>query len=716
MPELGSMALYVGLVVAIYSVIALAVGLAAGDGRIVGSGRGGVIATLLSTTTAAFTLIYLLLKGDFSVAYVAEYSSRELTWFYKLSAFWAGQAGSLLLWLWLLTIYATAVVFVGGRAARRAAEAGADRAGADRSGRSGSDRREAAAMAVLAPRAAAFLQGIAVFFFILLVAVAKPFARLAQVPADGQGLNPLLENPGMVIHPVATYLGYVGFAVPFAFALAALTLGSRPGAEIARAAWTRLTRRWTLTAWLFLSIGILTGMQWAYVELGWGGYWAWDPVENASLIPWLTGTALIHSVMMQERKGLLKFWNLSLVAVTFLLTIFGTYLTRSDALNSVHAFGDNRMGLYFLGFLVLAVLVTAGLIIARRGDMADDRPIEAYISKETSFLANNVLLVGTAFVVFWGTIFPIITRNLIGREVAVGADFYNHLSLPLGLAILVLAGLCPLIAWRRSSLKNLRDNFLVPFVAALAFAGLAVILKVRPIWAVAAFASAVFVGVTVVLEFVKGVRVRVGSHGEDPLSALARLTTRNRRRYGGYLVHLAVALIAVGITGSSAYKVSVTKNLTPGQSLTAGAYTITYQKLDMREAPSHPGVYEVYADVTVARNGRELGGLEPKKLFYPNNQEPGTEVAIMGGLARDIYVILAGWDDTMAASFQVMVNPLVAWIWIGGFVLVFGTIFSLWPQARQAAAADYGTMLNAARVPGRASLPSVAGRSIGGDA
>ncbi|MHB8926927.1 MAG: heme lyase CcmF/NrfE family subunit [Bacillota bacterium] len=708
MPELGSLALYVGLVVAAYSVVALAVGLAAGNGRIVGSGRGGVIATLLSTTLASFSLLYLLVKGDFSVGYVAEYSSRGLPWFYKLSAFWAGQAGSLLLWLWLLTAYATAVIIAGTRAANAT--------GAGAIGAAGRTRPETAAQAVLAPRAAAFLQAISVFFFILLVTVAKPFARLAEVPADGQGLNPLLENPGMVIHPVATYLGYVGFAVPFAFALAALTLGSRPGAEIARAAWVRLTRKWTLTAWLFLSIGILTGMQWAYVELGWGGYWAWDPVENASLIPWLTGTALIHSAMMQERKGLLKFWNLSLVTATFLLTIFGTYLTRSDVLSSVHAFGDRQMGLYFLGFLSLVVVGTVGLVIARRGPIADDRPIEAYISKETSFLTNNVLLVGTAFVVFWGTIFPVVTRNLLGREVAVGPGFYNRLSLPLGLAILVLAGLCPLIAWRRSSLKNLRDNFLVPFVAALVFAGLALIFKVRPVWAVVAFAGAVFVGVTVVLEFARGAMVRARSHGENPVAALGRLTTRNRRRYGGYLVHLSVALIAVGITGSSVYKVEATQTLNPGQSLNVGAYTVTYQKLDMREAPNHPGVVEVFAETAVSRNGRELAVLAPKKQFYPNREEPGTEVAILGGLARDVYVILAGRDEGMAATFKVMVNPLVAWIWIGGFLLVFGTGFALWPQARQAAATEYGTLRRNLAVAGAGAVPAAVGRSVGGDA
>ncbi len=712
MPELGSMALYVGLVVAAYSVLALAVGLRAGNGRVVGSGRGGVIATLLATTTASVSLLYLLIKGDFSVAYVADYSSRTLPWFYKISAFWAGQAGSLLLWLWLLSIYATAVVLAGARAARTLES---DRPVVGRSGaakpsaaKPSAAKAETVAVAALAPRAAAFLQAISLFFFILLVSVAKPFAKLAEIPTDGQGLNPLLENLGMVIHPVALYLGYVGFAVPFAFALAALTLGSRPGAEMARSAWVKLSRKWTLTAWLFLSIGILTGMQWAYVELGWGGYWAWDPVENASLIPWLTATALIHSAMMQERKGLLKFWNVALVTVTFLLTIFGTYLTRSDILSSVHAFGDRQMGLYFLGFLLVVVAVTVGLVIARRGDVADDRPIEAYISKETSFLTNNVLLAGTAFVVFWGTIFPIITRNLIGREVAVGADFYNRLSLPLGLLILILAGLCPLIAWRRSSLKNLRDNFLYPLAAALVFAGLAVVLGMRPFWAVIAFASAVFVVVTVVLEFVKGTAVRARSHDENPAAALGRLTTRNRRRYGGYLVHLAVALIAVGIVGSTAFKLQDTKTLTPGQSMTVGAYTVTYQKLDMRESPSHKDVVEVFADMSVARGGKQLAVVEPKKQFYPNREEPGTEVAILGSLSRDVYVILSNWDESMTASFQVMVNPLVAWIWIGGFLLAFGTVFALWPQARGAAVAEYGTLRRA---------PAVAsGRGLGGDA
>ncbi|HEY3316663.1 MAG TPA: cytochrome c-type biogenesis CcmF C-terminal domain-containing protein [Bacillota bacterium] len=678
MAELGSAAIIIGLIVAVYSVIALAIGAAADNPRVVGSGRGGVLATVLATSTASLSLLYLLVKGDFSVAYVADYSSLTLPWFYRISAFWAGQAGSLLLWLWLLSIYAAVV-------------------GSARSAKEPS-------RALLAPRVAAILQSISVFFFILLIAVAKPFAKGATVPTDGAGLNPLLENPGMVIHPVATYLGYVGFAVPFAFAVAALTLGSRPGAAAARAAWVKLTRKWTLSAWLFLSIGILTGMQWAYVELGWGGYWAWDPVENASLIPWLTGTALIHSVMMQERKGLFKFWNLSLVTVTFLLTIFGTYLTRSDVLSSVHAFGDRQMGYYFLGFLLLTVVFSVALVAARRREMVDDRPVEAYISKETSFLANNVLLAGTAFVVFWGTIFPVITRNLFGREVAVGPDFYNRLSPPLGLAIVVLAGLCPLLAWRRASLKSFRDNFLVPLVAALAFIGVALILRLRPVGAILAFAGGLFVAVTVVLEFVKGTAVRVRSHGENPLAAFIRLTTRNRRRHGGYLVHLAVAAIIIGITGSSAssiYKAEATQTLTPGQSLTVAGYTVTFKQLQMREAPNHPGVVQVYADTTVAKGGRQLGNLEPMKLFYPNREEPGTDVAILGGLGRDVYVILAGWDEnTGAASLKVMVNPLVAWIWVGGYLLIFGAVFALWPQARGVEVAEYEALRR--RAVGRA--------------
>ncbi len=652
MAQLGSITLFLAFFTTLYVVFAYVVGIATRNVRLVASARGGVGGVALLVSLASAVLVYLLLVGDFKVLYVAQYTNRALPTLYKVSAFWAGQAGSLLLWALVLFLYAFVVAYF--------------------------HRGEGRDMV---PYASAILMFIGLFFLYLLTFVSSPFETLDFTPADGQGLNPLLQNPGMLIHPVTTYLGYVGFAVPFAFAVSALLL--RKSGVI----WIKLTRRWTLITWMFLSIGIIYGAQWAYVELGWGGYWAWDPVENASLMPWLTGTAFLHSVMIQEKKGMLKVWNVSLVMMTFLLTIFGTFLTRSGILSSVHAFGESTLGMYFLGFLALMTLGSLYVLFNRMEVLAQENEFESALSKESSFLLNNLLLVGAAFAVFWGTVFPLISETLRGVEVTVSAPFFNRVLVPIGILLVVLTGICPLIAWRRSSFENLRRNFLYPLgVMLVVMAGLAFYLRDNlNLGALLAYGSSTFVIATIVLDVLRALRVRQRVTGEGLVVALFRMLTRNRRRYGGYLVHLGVVIMIIGIAGSSIYDVEVTKTVRVGEVIEIQGYTLEYTGIDLEQRP--PALQNVVANVVVFKDGQRLGIVRPEKAFHPNSEGPVTEVAILSSLAHDVYVILAGWDlDRGVATFKVKVNPLVAWLWFGAYLLVAGTVFAVWPEGRRLAA------------------------------
>jgi len=652
MAELGSVTLFLAFFTALYALFAYVVGIRTRNVRLVASARGGVGAVTLLVSLASAVLLYLLLVGDFKVLYVAQYTNRALPTLYKISAFWAGQAGSLLLWALVLFLYAFVVAYF--------------------------HRGEGRDMV---PYASAIMVLIGLFFLYLLAFVTSPFETLSFTPADGQGLNPLLQNPGMLIHPVTTYLGYVGFAVPFAFAMSALLLRKEG------VAWIRLTRRWTLISWLFLSIGIIYGAQWAYVELGWGGYWGWDPVENASLMPWLTGTAFLHSVMIQEKKGMLKTWNVSLVIMTFLLTIFGTFLTRSGILSSVHAFGESTLGMYFLGFLALMTLGSLYVLFSRMEVLAQENEFESALSKESSFLLNNLLLVGAAFAVFWGTVFPLLSSALRGVDVTVSAPFFNRVIVPIGIVLVLLTGICPLIAWRRSSLENLRRNFLYPLgVALVVLVALGVYLRDSfNLGALLGYGSSTFVIATIVLDVFRALRVRQRVTGEGLAVALARMLARNRRRYGGYLVHLAVVIMVIGITGSSVYDVEVTKTIRVGETIEIQGYTLEYIGMDLEQRP--PALQNVVANVVISKDGQRLGIVRPEKQFHPNSEAPTTEVAILGSLVHDVYVILAGWDlDRGVATFKVKVNPLVAWLWLGEYLLVVGTVFAVWPEGRRLAA------------------------------
>jgi len=639
MADLGYISLVIGFVLSIYAIVGQLIGHRLNNRNLIRSARGAVLAVAILASVASLALIYLLITSDFSIKYVYDYTSTDLPLFYKFAALWAGNGGSLLLWLWVLAIYAAVVTYA--------------------------DKIEE-----LTPYVSSILLGNAVFFLFILSFVSNPFEKLPYKPAEGAGLNPMLQNFGMVMHPVTTYLGYVGFAIPFAFAMAALIIKNTDDR------WIKITRKWTILAWMFLTLGNLYGAQWAYVELGWGGYWAWDPVENASFMPWLTGSAFLHSVMVQERKNMLKIWNVSLITITYLLTLFGTFLVRSGILTSVHAFGNSSLGTFFLIFTGLVFVGSFWLIFDRLHMLKETREFESYISKESSFLLNNLILVGIAFTTLFGTIYPLIGEIFTGVRPTVSIPYFNRVNAPLGLLMVLLMGICPLIAWRKSSAKNLRDNFLVPLAGAGVFAVIAFILGMRQLYALLAFTVVAFVVTATLSEFVKGTAVRMKMTGENPLVALGRLMIRNRRRYGGYIIHLGLIMLIIGVIGSHAYDRVAEKTVKFGETIQIGSYAVTYQHLAERKAGKND---VVYAEITATKDGKPLGTLRPEKVFYPTHPNPSTEVAIKGSLVEDLYIILAGWEKDGRATLKVLINPLVAWMWIGGYVMVAGTIFALWP-------------------------------------
>ncbi len=633
--------IYIGLALAIYSLLIITLGISTKNQKLVNSGKGGVIALFICTTLAMLTLCYLLGTSQFEYKYVSDYTSSELPLIYKLTALWAGNSGSLLLWTFFLILYTVMITF--------------------------SSKMKGNPMV---PYITSILLANGVFFFFILGFVARPFEILAQVPIEGRGLNPMLQNPGMIIHPVTLYLGYVGLAVPFAFAMAALIMKNMDDF------WIKMTRRWTIIAWLFLSLGNIFGGQWAYVELGWGGYWAWDPVENASFMPWLTATAFLHSVMIQERKNMLKVWNISLIVTSYALTLFGTFLVRSGVLTSVHAFADSNLGLYFLIFMGVAVIGAMYVLMSRYNLIKRSAgEFQSYVSKESSFLINNLLLVGSAFAVFWGTIFPLVSEAVRGTKVTVGIPFFNAVQAPILLSMMFVMAVCPLLAWQKSSMKNLRKNFLIPAILAVVGMVLMVVLGIQKAWAVIGYGVIILLLVTHFLEFYRGVKARRKMTGENPLIALYRLMTKNRRRYGGYIVHLGIAFIAMGIIGSQNYDLETMKTVPIGGSIEIKDYKIVYEKLDQRAE----GINDiVYADLTVFKNGKRIGSYQPEKVFYGNWDQPSSEVAIYSSIKEDLYIVLSAWEDDGRGTFIVKVNPMMTWMWVGSFMIVIGSLFAVW--------------------------------------
>jgi cytochrome c-type biogenesis protein CcmF len=635
MPELGRAALLLSLGLVAYALVAGSYAAWKRRRRLALSAQNALLASFATTAVAAIVLWSALARRDFSFVYVSDHISRSLPFGYALSAFWGGQEGSLLLWLLILTGYAALAVWLNRRT------------------------RELVAWAV------PVLGGVATFFAFMLCFVSSPF-DVAAAPADGKGMVPSLQNPYMLAHPPMLYLGYVGLTIPFAFAMGAL-LSRRTDER-----WIVATRRWTLAAWTFLGVGQLLGAHWAYVEIGWGGYYAWDPVENAALMPWLAATAFLHSVMIQEKRGMLKVWNMVLVALAFCLSIFGTFLTRSGVVSSIHSFSQSPLGGWFLGFIVLCVVFSVVLIYVRLPLLRARTKLESLVSREATFLYNNLLLVAFCLTILWGVAYPLLTEALRGETRSVSKPYYNFFLHSFGLPLLLLMGIGPLVAWRRASLRSLGRIFLVPFAIA-AVTGVALLAAgfgdSPP--GLLAYTFSAFVAASIVLEFVRGTRA-VGS--------VRRLVGRNRRRYGGYLVHAAIVLLAIGIAGSSAYQTVGEKALQPGQSLELAGYTLTYLRLDTRQEANATATR---ATVDVSRGGSHIATLDPGKNTYPVEKETSNEVSIYHDPRNlgDVFAIADGVERNGTLYLKVFVKPLVNLIWAAGFLFVFGALVAMWPDA-----------------------------------
>ena len=648
MENIGALAILLAFCLAVYSTVCSVVGRLGRRPFLVVSAQRAVYAVFGLLTLAAGLLVYLLLTGNYYIAYVAAHSDPGMPALYKFTAWWGGQEGSLLLWAWLLAGYSTVVMWTNRRRFRD-----------------------------MMPWVTFILMATETFFLILITFVLSPFkilmagAKANLVEGMPQGLNPLLQYPAMAIHPPMLYLGYVGFTVPFAFAIAAL-ITKQPGEE-----WIHTTRRWTIITWLFQSTGITLGMGWAYAVLGWGGYWGWDPVENASLLPWISGTAFLHSVMMQEKKGMMKVWNMVLVSGTFFLCILGTFLTRSGIVSSVHAFAQSSIGNYFVVFLTVGIAATIWIILDRLKYLRSESHLESVVSRESSFLFNNLLLLSSCFAVLWGTLFPVISEAITGDKISVDKPFYDKILVPVGLFLMFLTGIGPLIAWRRSSLESLRRAFMWPSVAAivlvvaLAFGGV----YEHP-YALVSFGLCLFVTVTIVMEFWKGATAIRAKNQISLLRAAVELTHRNTRRYGGYIVHMGVVLMFIGFTGS-AFNKDRTVQVVPGQDFSIGHY-------NMRVADMQDGDNDNYewrtVSIAVRKAGEDLETMHPEHRFYKSSKQPASEVAIRRRLDEDLYVNFAGMSsDDSKIVIQAYVFPLVSWIWLGYYVLLAGTLICLVP-------------------------------------
>ncbi len=652
MNEIGEYALILALVVSIYSAVVSALGGKTGSRQMVKSSEYALLAAFCLHSIASLVLMRALYIGDFSLEYVYDYTNAELGRFYALSAFWAGQKGSLLLWAWMLGLFSSIVIWQNRNVNRK-----------------------------LMPYVVSILSTTLTLFSFIIVFSAPVFERMPFIPPDGHGLNPMLQNPGMIFHPPSLYVGFVAFTIPYAFAMAALI--SRNLGDI----WIRTTRRWTIFAWMFLGFGNLLGANWAYVELGWGGYWAWDPVENASFLPWLTGTAFLHSVMIQEKKDMLKVWNVILVAITFILTMFGTFITRSGLISSVHSFGASTVGTYF-GFFLLSVMVfSAYLIITRLPLLKSKNELDSVLSREASFMFNNLILLGAAFAVLWGTTFPMISELVRGQKITVGAPFFNEVMVPIGLLLLLLTGICPLIAWRKASWVNTRKNFLTPLAITLTGAATIWFAGIHDFLPLVSFTICVFVASTIGTEIIRGVRARAGGGKENVITAFINLFGRNKRRYGGYVIHIGVILMFVGFTGSW-YNLEKQAALFPGEIMKIGDYTLTYVKSD-HTRPKQT-LDKVVATMLVEKNGEKLGyALPERNIHYTKDvrgnmsPQPTSEVAIRTTYKEDLYLIFAALNENGSATFKAHVNPLVKWLWLGGVIIGLGSMLVLWPDKRE---------------------------------
>ncbi|HWT45702.1 MAG TPA: cytochrome c-type biogenesis CcmF C-terminal domain-containing protein [Vicinamibacterales bacterium] len=645
MASLGTFILLTTFVVAAYAIAASIAGARRRSRRLVESGVGAFYLTAALMTVASCIIIHAFVTGDFTIKYVQHYSDSAQPLAYKIASYWGGLDGSIMFWVFLLSVFGTVAIATNRERHRE-----------------------------LIPYVVATIAATEMFFIFIMVVHNNPFSTfLTAAPVEGRGLNPLLQNFYMAIHPPSLYTGFVAMTIPYAFGIAALASGHLDDA------WLRAVRRWTMIGWLFLTFGLTLGMLWAYEELGWGGFWGWDPVENAGLLPWFTATAFLHSVMVQERRGMLRVWNVTLVIVTFFLTIFGTFMTRSGVVQSVHAFGEDRWLAYlFSGFMVVILAFSFGLVIYRLPLLKARHELDSWVSREAAFLANNWILLFSAFFVLFATMFPTLSEAVSGERLTVGPPFFNKWMLPIGLVLLLLTGIAPLLAWRKSTIRNLFEQFTWPAAAAAVTGGGVYALGIH-VWAsLTCFALCAFVGVTILQEFVRGANVRKEATGTDRFTALVGLVARSRRRYGGYIVHLGIVLMFLGFAGQG-YKHDEQLLLKPGQQAAVGGYTILHNAITVT---SDQQKQMVTGDVTVLRKGKTIASMYPAKWFFDRHeQEPTSEVAIRRTPAEDLYIVLAGYDvSTQTATYAVTINPLVDWVWFGFGVLAIGTGIALLPE------------------------------------
>jgi cytochrome c-type biogenesis protein CcmF len=689
MSAFGTLTLLIALVVATYSGVASVIGARRGNRRLIESGRAGVYALAAILGLSSVALLYAFLTHDYSIKYVHHYSDASSPLFYQITAYWGGLDGSILWWVFLLSVFSAVAVY------------------------SNRDRHRE-----LLPYVVAVLMAIADFFLYVIVFHKNPFdSYLTDIPTVGKGLNPLLQNAYMVTHPPALYTGFVGMSIPFAFGMAALISGQLDDA------WIASVRKWTLGAWFFLSMGLTLGMLWAYEELGWGGFWGWDPVENAGFLPWLTATAFLHSIMIQERRGMMKIWNVTLIILTFFLTIFGTFMTRSGIVQSVHAFGqDDTLKWIFIIFMAITLIVSFGFVIKRMPELRSRATLDSWISREAAFTVNNWILLFAAFFILFATMFPTLSEMVTGERITVGPPFFNKWMVPIGLVLLFLTGVGPLIAWRKATVSHLRYQFFWPSLAAAATIAvcLAAGLGEAPA-GVICFGFCAFTAATITQEFVRGVAVRRRNTGQDAVSSLMGMVIRGKRRYGGYIVHVGIVLMFIGFAGT-AYKKEMDVKLVPGADAKVGRYTIHFNRLAHEEDRQKE---MVTGEVTAFKDGKMIDQMRPAKWFFHNHEgEPTTEVAIRRGPTEDLYMTLGNYDLAEGnVTLKIVVNPVVDWIWFGFMLLAIGTGIALLPDAvlerltagvtssatREAGAAGMMLLLAlgagaAVTLPGRAAL------------
>src|SRR5450432_1181671 len=643
MAAFGTLTLLIGLVVATYAGTASLIGVRRGSRRLVESGRSGVYALAAVLGMSSVAMWYSFLSHDYSIKYVQRYSYASSPLFYQITSYWGGLDGSILWWVFLLSVFSAIAVYTNRHRHRE-----------------------------LLPYAVTTLMAIADFFLFVIIFYKNPFSTfIGEAPTTGKGLNPLLQNAYMVTHPPSLYTGFVGMSIPFAFGLAALISGQLDDA------WIASVRKWTLGAWFFLSMGLTLGMLWAYEELGWGGFWGWDPVENAGFLPWLTATAFLHSIMIQERRGMMKIWNVTLIIMTFFLTIFGTFMTRSGIVQSVHAFGqDTKLAWIFTIFMVIILIVSFGFVIKRMPELRARATFDSWLSREAAFTVNNWILLFAAFFIMFATL----SDAVMGERITVGPPFFNKWMVPIGLVLLFLTGVGPGIAWRKATASHLRYQFMWPSIACAAAIGICLALGLQTSWAaVVCFGFCAFTTTTIGQEFVRGIGIRRRNTGGDALSALLGIVLKGKRRYGGYIVHVGIVLMFLGFAGT-AYQKESEARLSAGQETTVGKYLIHFDRLAHEEDRQKEMVTGV---VTASVNGKVIDHLRPAKWFFHGHEaEPTTEVAIRRAPAEDLYLTLGGYDlANGSAIIKIVINPVVDWIWFGFMLLALGTGIALMPDS-----------------------------------